>query len=86
VQTREGLVVGLAVGFGYRLDPSKLALHSFEPAQPVDEEMIAPTVASAFRELAPSYLVRELFSTKRMNVDRPRARGSRRVGCGRHRD
>ncbi|HWZ30662.1 MAG TPA: SPFH domain-containing protein [Bryobacteraceae bacterium] len=68
VQTREGLVVGLAVAVRYRLDPSKLAyIHSNLP-QPIEEEMIAPAVASAFRDLAPSYLVRELFSTKREEV------------------
>ena len=66
VQTREGLMVGyLAATVRYRLDPSKLAyIHSSLP-QPVEQEMIAPAVASAFRDLAPSYLVRELFTTKR---------------------
>ncbi len=65
VQTREGLMVGLAATVRYRLDPSKLAyIHSNLP-QPVEQEMIAPAVASAFRDLAPAYLVRELFSTKR---------------------
>jgi regulator of protease activity HflC (stomatin/prohibitin superfamily) len=65
VQTREGLIVGLAVTVRYRLDPSKLPyIHSNLP-QPIEEEMIAPAIASAFRDLAPNYLVRELFSTKR---------------------
>jgi regulator of protease activity HflC (stomatin/prohibitin superfamily) len=65
VQTREGLMVGLAATVRYRLDPAKLAyIHSNLP-QPVEQEMIAPAVASAFRDLAPAYLVRELFSTKR---------------------
>jgi regulator of protease activity HflC (stomatin/prohibitin superfamily) len=65
VQTREGLPVGLAVVVRYRLDPSKLAyIHSNLP-QPLEEEMIAPAITSAFRDLAPGYLVRELFSTKR---------------------
>jgi regulator of protease activity HflC (stomatin/prohibitin superfamily) len=68
VQTREGLMVGLAVGVRYRLDPSKLAfIHSNLP-HPVEKEMIEPTVASAFRDLAPGYLVRELFSTKRDEI------------------
>jgi regulator of protease activity HflC (stomatin/prohibitin superfamily) len=68
VQTREGLMVGLAVAVRYRLDPSKLAyIHSNLP-QPVEEEMIAPAVASAFRDIAPGYLVRELFSTRREEI------------------
>ena len=65
VQTREGLMVGVAATVRYRLDPSKLAyIHSNLP-HPVDSEIIAPAVASAFRDLAPSYLVRELFATRR---------------------
>ena len=65
VQTREGLSVGLAVSVRYRLDPSKLPYIQSNLPQPVEEEMIAPAIASAFRDLAPEYLVRELFSTKR---------------------
>jgi regulator of protease activity HflC (stomatin/prohibitin superfamily) len=68
VQTREGLMVGLAVAVRYRLDPSKLAYIHANLPQPLEEELIAPAVASAFRDLAPSYLVRELFSTKREEV------------------
>ncbi len=68
VQTREGLQVGLAVAVRYRLDPSKLGyIHSNLP-QPLEEEMIAPAIASAFRDLAPNYLVREMFSTKREEI------------------
>src|SRR5580658_2382536 len=65
VQTREGLMVGLAVALRYRLDPSKLSYINANLPQPLDQEMIAPTVASALRDIAPGYLVRELFSTKR---------------------
>jgi regulator of protease activity HflC (stomatin/prohibitin superfamily) len=65
VQTREGLMVGLAVAVRYRLDPSKLAYIHANLPQPLDQEMIAPAVSSALRDLAPGYLVRELFSTKR---------------------
>jgi len=65
VQTREGLAVGLAVLVRYRLDPSKLAyIHSNLP-QPLEAEIVAPAIASTFRDMAPNYLVRELFSTKR---------------------
>ena len=68
VQTREGLMVGLAVALRYRLDPSKLPYIHANLPQPLDQEMIAPAVLSAFRDTAPGYLVRELFSTKREEV------------------
>jgi regulator of protease activity HflC (stomatin/prohibitin superfamily) len=68
VQTREGLMVGLAVALRYRLDPSKLSYIHANLPQPLDQEMIAPAVASALRDIAPGYLVRELFSTKREEV------------------
>ena len=68
VQTREGLIVGLTVAVRYRLDPSKLAYIQSNLPQPIEEEMIAPAVSSAFRDLAPEYLVRELFSVKREEV------------------
>ena len=68
VQTREGLTVGMAVAVRYRLDASKLAyIHSNLP-QPIEDEMIAPAVSSIFRDLAPTYIVREMFSTKRDEV------------------
>src|SRR5712691_6796561 len=68
VQTRKGLMVGLAVAVRYRLDPSKLAYIHANLPQPVEEEMIAPAVASVFRDLAPAYLVREMFSNKRDEI------------------
>jgi regulator of protease activity HflC (stomatin/prohibitin superfamily) len=65
VQTREGLIVGLAVSVRYRLDPQKLAYIHSNLAQPVDSEIVAPVVSTAFRDLAPSYVVRDVYSTKR---------------------
>src|SRR4029453_2851149 len=41
--------------------------------QPLAEEIVAPVVASAFREIAPAYWVRDVFSNKR---DEIRSRGS----------
>jgi regulator of protease activity HflC (stomatin/prohibitin superfamily) len=68
VQTREGLLVGLAVAVRYRLDPTRLAyIHSNLP-QPVDQELVAPAIVSVFREIAPAYMVREMFATKREEV------------------
>ena len=65
VQTREGLTIGLAVSVRYRLDPQKLPYIHANLAQPVDSEIVAPVVSTAFRDLGPSYVVREVYSTKR---------------------
>ena len=65
VQTREGLTIGLAISVRYRLDPQRLGYIDANLAQPVDTEIVAPVVSAAFRDLTPSYIVREVFSTKR---------------------
>jgi regulator of protease activity HflC (stomatin/prohibitin superfamily) len=65
VQSREGLTIGLAVSVRYRLDPQKLAYIHTNLAQPVDSEIVAPVVSTAFRDLAPNYVVREVFAVKR---------------------
>lgn len=58
VQTREGLVVGLAVSVRYRLDARRLHhIHANLP-QPVDKELVPPVVASVFREIPSNYMVR----------------------------
>lgn len=68
VQSREGLNIGLGVTVRYRLDPNKLAGVQSHLPQPADKELVPPVVASAWRELAPQYNVREIFSTKREEV------------------
>jgi regulator of protease activity HflC (stomatin/prohibitin superfamily) len=68
VQSREGLNIGLAITVRYRLDPHKLDSVQAHLPQPVDKELVPPVVASAWRELAPQYTVREIFSTKREDV------------------
>jgi regulator of protease activity HflC (stomatin/prohibitin superfamily) len=65
VQTREGLTIGLAISVRYRLDPQRLAYIHANLAQPVDSEIVAPVVSTAFRDLAPNYIVREVFASKR---------------------
>lgn len=65
VQAREGLSIGLAVSVRYRLDPERLGTIHSSLVQPFDEEVVAPTVATVFRQLAPNYIVREIFATKR---------------------
>src|SRR4051794_9638340 len=74
VQSREGLNIGMAVTVRYRLDPNKLSSVQAHLPQPADQQLVPPVVASAWRELAPSYTVREIFSSKREEV-RNRAAG-----------
>ncbi len=73
VQTREGLSVGLAVAVRYRIDPQRLAYVHANLPQPLDKELVPPVVATAFREIAPNYMVRELFATRREEIRRAAA-------------
>ena len=74
VQSKEGLNIGLGITVRYRLDPNKLASVQAHLPQPADKELVPPVVASTWRDLAPEYTVREIFSTKREEV-RARAAG-----------
>jgi regulator of protease activity HflC (stomatin/prohibitin superfamily) len=65
VQAREGLNIGLAVSVRYRLDPRRLdSIHTNLP-RPVGEQVVAPVVSTIYRQLAPNYMTREIFATKR---------------------
>jgi regulator of protease activity HflC (stomatin/prohibitin superfamily) len=68
VQTKEGLSVGLTVAVRYRLDPNKLSIIHANLPQPVEEELVPPIVSSVFRQVAPLYMVKELFATRREEV------------------
>ncbi|MBI1792336.1 MAG: hypothetical protein HYR60_32845 [Acidobacteria bacterium] len=70
VQSREGLPVGLAITVRYRLDPRRLDFIHANLPQPVDTQIVTPVVSSVFRDLAPGYLVRELFATRREELRR----------------
>jgi len=74
VEAREGLTVGLAITVRYRIDPRRLDYIQANLPQPVDEQVVEPVVTSVFRELAPNYVVRDMFSTKREEF-RERAAG-----------
>ena len=73
VQTKEGLELGLAVTVRFRLDPHRLAYVHANLPQPVEKELVPPVVATAFRDLTPRYLVRELFATRRDEIRRAAA-------------
>lgn len=68
VQTREGLNIGLAVSVRFRLEASKLPYIYNNLPQPVGHEIVPPVIAAVFRQTAPNYLVREMFSTRRDEV------------------
>jgi regulator of protease activity HflC (stomatin/prohibitin superfamily) len=65
VQAKEGLTLGLATTVRYQLDPRRLDYIQSHLPQPVETELVPPVVASTWRELAPNYSVREIFSTAR---------------------
>jgi regulator of protease activity HflC (stomatin/prohibitin superfamily) len=65
VESREGLSVGVGVTVRYRVDASKLDYIQANLPQPLDEQIVEPVATAAFRELAPNYVVRDIFSTKR---------------------
>jgi regulator of protease activity HflC (stomatin/prohibitin superfamily) len=65
VQAREGLNIGLAVSVRYRLDPHRLSYIHANLPRSVGDEVVAPTVATIYRQLAPNYITREIFATKR---------------------
>jgi regulator of protease activity HflC (stomatin/prohibitin superfamily) len=68
VQSKEGLSIGLAITVRYQLDPKRLDYVQSHLPQPVETEIVPPVVASAWRELAPGYTVREIFSSRREEV------------------
>jgi len=65
VETHEGLSVGLAITVRYRVDPRRLDYVQANLPQPLDLQVVEPVVTSVFRDLAPNYAVRDIFSNKR---------------------
>ena len=68
VQAKEGLTLGLAITVRYQLDPKRLDYIEANLPQPLEKEIVPPVVATTWRELAPNYTVREVFSAKREEV------------------
>jgi regulator of protease activity HflC (stomatin/prohibitin superfamily) len=70
VQAKEGLTLGLAITVRYQVDPKRLDYIEANLPQPLEKEIVPPVVATTWRELIPSYTVREVFSAKREEVRR----------------
>jgi len=68
VQSREGLTIGLGVTVRYRLDTNRLSSVQARLTQPAGQQMVPAVVDSAWRELAPRYTVREIFSSRREEI------------------
>jgi len=68
VQAKEGLTVGLAITVRYRLDPRRLDFIQAHLPQPVEKEIVPAVVTSVWRDLVPSFTVREVFAAKREEV------------------
>ena len=68
VQAKEGLIIGLAITVRYRLDPKHLDYIQNNLPQPVEKEIVPAVVASAWRELVPSYTVRDVFAARREEI------------------
>ena len=78
VEAQEGLPIGLAVSVRYRLDPSRLAYIDANLPRPsgpdanmtrergIAQLIVGPVVEGAFRDVAPDYVVRDIFSSKRI--------------------
>ncbi len=68
VQSKEGLNIGLAITVRYHLDARRLDhIHSTLPPA-LESEVVQPTISAAFRELAPGYTVRDIFSAQREKI------------------
>jgi regulator of protease activity HflC (stomatin/prohibitin superfamily) len=70
VYSREGLPVGLGVTVRYQLDPQRLPYVQSTLPRPVETEIMPAVVANAFRQTISSYMVRDVFSTRREEVRR----------------
>jgi len=73
LNTKEGLTVGLVVAVRYRIDPKRLPYVNANLPQLVDLALVPPVVGSAFRGIAPNYLVRDLFAPRREEIRREAA-------------
>ena len=67
-QSLEGLSVGVDLSVRYALDPSKLASISKDLPDDIDSAIVQPAVQGTVYKLFARYTVREIFSTKRAEI------------------
>ncbi|TAK90593.1 MAG: prohibitin family protein [Burkholderiaceae bacterium] len=69
-QTVEGLSIGVDISIRYALDPTKIATMAKALPENIGSEVIEPAVQGVLYKTLASYTVREIFSTKRAEIQR----------------
>jgi regulator of protease activity HflC (stomatin/prohibitin superfamily) len=67
-QTIEGLSVGVDLTVRYALDPSRLAAIASQLPADIDGQVVQPAVQGIAYKIFPRYTVKEIFSTKRAEI------------------
>jgi regulator of protease activity HflC (stomatin/prohibitin superfamily) len=68
VQSVEGLSVGIDLAVRYALDPARLAVTTRNLPANLDTEIVEPAVQNVVYKVFARYTVREIFSTKRAEI------------------
>ena len=67
-QSSEGLSLGVELTIRYALDPAKLAATASQLPHDIDKEIVDPLVQGVIYKVFTRYTVREIFSTKRQEL------------------
>ena len=67
-QSVEGLSIGVDLSIRYALDPSKLSVMAKNLPDDVGADIVQPAVQGVIYKVFPRYTVREIFSTKRSEI------------------
>jgi regulator of protease activity HflC (stomatin/prohibitin superfamily) len=67
-QSSEGLSLGVELTIRYALDPAKLAATASQLPPDIDKEIVDPLVQGVIYKVFTRYTVREIFSTKRQEL------------------
>jgi regulator of protease activity HflC (stomatin/prohibitin superfamily) len=67
-QSIEGLSVGVDLSVRYALDPAKIIAQSKDLPENINEEIVEPAVRGVIYKVFTRYTVREIFSTKRAEI------------------
>jgi regulator of protease activity HflC (stomatin/prohibitin superfamily) len=68
LQSQEGLSLGIDLSVRYAVDPAKLREVAGRLPEDVDADLVEPAVSGVIYKVFARYTVREIFSTKRMEI------------------